>query len=614
MIECLPSVCENQFLISKEVVMKTTKNVCTKISTMNTVHRLLFVGFLLMALILTGCATGVGLTVQQPDNTADIPTIQVDESDQLQGTQVPEGTAADSNLATNSPEVVALSFFQAYMKANQAMESTLGNPEFDAQKYLSDDYLKQVAEIQAGFEGPGFDPILQAQAIPPEPIEVKEAQVDDGQATVILQFGRTVLEQPWERTISLEKIAGEWKIVPDRLTSGSLDSEATVQAFYDWYLAYIGTGEQFRNPLTDYAYRTAPHLTMDMVQKVDRMAEDGFGFDPFLCAQDVPTEIKLVASFYNGARPTVVMGSNFPGHFIIADLARTNFNTWLIRDITCGTNPTGYVKAFYTWALDYAVGSGEMHNPLLEGAYQDSGFLNHSLITELDSLVSSGESLMADPIFLAQDFPTIFNTEPCSEENCALVNMQYNDALIRQLRVDLVRDNGVLRIAGVSIPARLDSPQPAQEVTGVDFWVPFVDEVFGFAVSFPAGWQVKTSPVTDLHSPEEYPVMRTSSFVAPIEGSQAVPFRVEVMVGDEEILSYTFPIDEKVADTELNGYPAAVYRSEPGLISYVFRHPAKENVWVVFIDPVTQFPGREELAEAVDGVFEAMLSTVSFSE
>lgn len=594
--------------------MKITKNVRTKILTMNTVHRLLFVGVLLMALILTGCAPGAGLTVQQPDNAADIPTTQVDESAQLQGTQVPEGTAADSNLATNPPEVVALSFFQAYIKANQAMESTLENPEFDAQKYLSDDYLKQVAEIQAGFEGPGFDPILQAQAIPPEPIEVKEAQVDDSQATVTLQFGRTVLEQPWERIVSLEKFAGEWKIVPDRVEGGALAPEAAVQAFYDWYLAYIGEGEQIRNPMVDRAYRAAPYLAPGMVQKVDQMAEEGLIYDPFLCTQDIPAEIEPEASFYNGTRPVVVMSSSCPGHYMVADLSRVNFNQWAIQDITCGNNPAGYVKAFYTWALDYALGSGEMHNPLVEGAYQGSGFLSQSLIAELDNLVSSGKPLMADPIFLAQDFPSSFSTEPCSEENCALVNMQYNDALIRQLRVDLVQDNGALRIAGVSIPARLDSPQPAQEVSGVDYWAPFVDEPYGFALSFPAGWQVKTSPVTDLHSPEEYPVMRTSSFVAPIEGSQAVPFRVEVMVGDEEILSYTFPADEKVADMELNGYPAAVYRSEPGLISYVFRHPAKENVWVVFVDPATQFPGREELSEAVGNAFEVMLSTVTFGE
>ena len=594
--------------------MKITKIFGKNRLTMNPVHQLLLVCILLMALILSGCAPAAALTVQQPANAADIPTMQVGESAQLYGTQVPEGTSDEPNFAANSPEVVALSFFQAYIEADQTMGSALENPEFDARKYLSDDYLNQVAEIHAGFEGPGFDPILQAQAIPPEPIEVKEAQVDDSQATVTLQFGRTVLEQPWERTISLEKISGEWKIVPDRLTSDSLDAEATVQAFYDWYLAYIGSGEQIRNVLADYAYRTAPYLAMEMVQKVDRMAEEGFFYDPFLCAQDIPIEIKPVASFYNDARPTVVMGSNFPGHFIIADLARTNFNTWTIRDITCGSRPDGFVKAFYTWALDYAVGSSEMHNPLMEGAYQDSGFLSQGLIAKLDSLVTSGEPLMADPIFLAQDFPTTFNTEPCSEENCALVNMQYNDTLIRQLRVDMIRENGALRISQVSNPTRLDSPQPAQEVTGVDFWVPFVDEVYGFAVSFPAGWQVKTSPITDLHSPEEYPVMRTSSFVAPIEGSQAVPFRVEVMIGDEEILSYTFPAEEKVADTEQNGYPLAVYRSEPGLISYVFRHPARENVWVVFIDPVTQFPGREELAGAVDGIFEAMLSTVIFSE
>jgi len=240
--------------------------------------------------------------------------------------------------------------------------------------------------------------------------------------------------------------------------------------------------------------------------------------------------------------------------------------------------------------------------------------LSEGFVAQLDSLAGSGEPVMADPVFLAQDFPLAFNTQACTDENCALVNMQYNDALTRQLRVDLAQENGALRIAGVSHPARLESQQPAQELPGIDYWMPFIDEAYGFALSVPAGWQVKTSPVTDLHSPQDYPVMRSASFIAPVAGSQEVPFRVEVMVGDAEILAYSFPADQKIEDRDLNGYSAAVYRSEPGMLSYVLQHPARENVWVVISDPVTQFPGREELSAATGEAFEVMLSTVTFGE
>jgi len=325
----------------------------------------LLVLLLAAVLILAGCIPAAAGTIDQLDPTSSTPG----ETAPLPAVQLPADTPVSPSDGAASPEEVALGFFSAYVEASQTRRPALDDPELDAQKYLSEDYLLQVAEIKAGFEGAGFDPILQAQAIPPEPIEVKDSQVDGDQATVTLQFGRTVLEQPWERTVSLEKIDGEWKLVPDRLEGGALDPQASVQAFYDWYLAYIGTGEQFRNPLAEQAYRAASYLAPGMVQKVDRMLEDGLPYDPFLCAQDIPAEFTPLASFYNGARPVVVMSSSFTGHYLVADLSRLNFNQWAINNITCGSDPAGYVKAFYTWALDYALGSGEFHNPLMENAY-----------------------------------------------------------------------------------------------------------------------------------------------------------------------------------------------------------------------------------------------------
>jgi hypothetical protein len=72
------------------------------------------------------------------------------------------------------------------------------------------------------------------------------------------------------------------------------DPETVVQTFFDWYLAYAETG----NPLVDGAYRDSPYLTANLVSQVDEIIAsfEGGGYDPFLCAQDIPGAIET-ASF-----------------------------------------------------------------------------------------------------------------------------------------------------------------------------------------------------------------------------------------------------------------------------------------------------------------------------
>jgi hypothetical protein len=67
-------------------------------------------------------------------------------------------------------------------------------------------------------------------------------------------------------------------------------AETVARDFYNWYLDYIGTGETFRNPLADRAYRGHPLLSESLVAAVDVLGDtpEGFGFDPFLRAQNVP--------------------------------------------------------------------------------------------------------------------------------------------------------------------------------------------------------------------------------------------------------------------------------------------------------------------------------------
>ncbi len=566
---------------------------------------------MLLSLVLSACASGhlAAQTIETEPPAVELAPIEIQP---VTETELSEA-AGPSLPEEGTPEWVALRFFEAYRDAAEKMEPTLGNPEFTAQQYLSEEYLNQVAEIEAGFEGVGFNPILQAQMVPPAPVEIKESVVEGDLATVVLQFGRGMMPEPWERTISLEKIFGEWKIVPDKFDGGGLSPEDTVQAFYDWYLSYIGTGEDIRNPLVDQAYRAAPYLSTMIIADIDHMIEKGeLMADPLLCAQDVPEEVYPLASFDNASRPSVVMGTSFSGHTIVVDLVRSNFNMYSIKNITCGRSPSGTAKAFYTWALGYMTGSGEFRNPWADGAYVDSPFLSQAFIQSLDKRLSSDEPLIADPVFFAQELPQSINSSACPDENCAFINLQYGTSMFRQLKVEMVMENGNLVIDRISHPEGPEAQGPFEDVTGSEQWVPFVDEQYGYALRYPSHWQVESTPVSDLHTPEEYALMRSVRFTAPDHGEMQVSYSLDIRMESEENLAMLHPEENKVEEVEINGVKANVYRSDPGFLSYIFRHPTLQDTWLVFNDPISQFPGRETLAEQTAEAFQAMLSTITF--
>jgi hypothetical protein len=54
-----------------------------------------------------------------------------------------------------------------------------------------------------------------------------------------------------------------------------------------------------------------------------------------------------------------------------------------------------------------------------------------------------------------------------------------------------------------------------------------------------------------------------------------------------------------------------VYRSDPGIIYYVFQHPSRPGTWIILGDYVTQFPGREDFARSVEGLFQTFVSTIA---
>jgi hypothetical protein len=119
--------------------------------------------------------------------------------------------------------------------------------------------------------------------------------------------------------------------------------EQVVEDFYTWYLDYVaydveaGTRE---NALVDGAYRSNEHLTEDFVGRVDEkltaMRENGpgGGYDPFLCAQDIPEHVTVLDAQITGDQAQVTVETSFPNHQFSLQLEEGD-GGWQIADIVC---------------------------------------------------------------------------------------------------------------------------------------------------------------------------------------------------------------------------------------------------------------------------------------
>ena len=95
-----------------------------------------------------------------------------------------------------------------YIGDGDGMRNPLVNGAYRSSPHLSPQFVKQVDELVAGFEGGGFDPFLMAQDVPAE-IHVGEATVTDHTAVVPVTSSF-----PGHRfTVTLEEMSpGLWQI------------------------------------------------------------------------------------------------------------------------------------------------------------------------------------------------------------------------------------------------------------------------------------------------------------------------------------------------------------------------------------------------------------------
>lgn len=249
---------------------------------------------------------------------------------------------SDPASASAPPEQVVEEFYHWHLgyPGNSLVDRAYRDNEF-----LAPSLIRHVDELLDDFDKGGFDPFLLAQDLPEE-ITVEDATIEAKVATVVThqRFGGN----PDVRHVSVELalFGDEWKITGIVAPSAPVSQPVlgpveTVESFYGWYLGYIGdpATDTFRNPMVDRAYRGHELLTGRLVRQVDELLNsfEGAGYDPFMCAQDIPQTMTAEEITLNNGSAEVEVETSFAGHHFRVDLLRQD-GAWKIDEIRCAAS------------------------------------------------------------------------------------------------------------------------------------------------------------------------------------------------------------------------------------------------------------------------------------
>jgi hypothetical protein len=364
--------------------------------------------------------------------------------------------------------------------------------------HLAPSYIEEVDALLDSFDKGGFDPFLLAQDLPEE-ITVEDAIIEDEIATVLTHQkygGNPVLR---DLIVELASTDDGWKITGVRLpdtgpelftvpAEGGLDlanqlgvepnemgvepsgegylvtltPRGVVQAFYSWYLGYIGqTGlDTMRNPLVDRAYRSNQYLTETFVREVDDLL-DGFstgGFDPFLLAQDIPA-ITVGEALVSGDSATVVTYQHYAGNPNVREVQVElvlvdgfwKISGMVLPEVACGQSqmsPAQVVESFFDWYLAYIgdPATGSFRNPMVDGAYRGHVLLTERIVQDIDELLDSFDGAGYDPFLCAQDIPQRMTAEERELDGGTAMVEVTTSFVGHSFRVDLVNQDGSWKI------------------------------------------------------------------------------------------------------------------------------------------------------------------------
>lgn len=546
----------------------------------------------------------------------------------------PDPTAVPVPTTTEEPEEVVQLFFDWYLAYAETGNPLVAKAYHDS-PYLTGDLVSQVDEIIASFEGGGYDPFLCAQDIPGaiEAVSSWEARQEggDGEAAVnVSQIWNpgSEFESTRDMMVYLVTVDGRWLIneivcpLPEEAYPQTPD--AVVMAFYNWYLDYAATG----NPLVDKAYHDSPYLTADFANHVAEIIAgfDRGGYDPFLCAQDVPDYVMPQSLIMNGPTPSILAQTSFDQHFFTVDLRQMAGDIWQISNVTCGGDPAGSAKAFYTWYLGYIgdPATEQFRNPLVDGAYRESGFLTAEFIDKVDTIIAGFNGGGYDPFLLAQALPQGFSVDPGYLPDTAVVGLIFGEHSVRMIQVEFVQENGRWLIDDIVEATPPGATEPGLDTTG---WAVYTDAEYGFTFRYPADWALDPLPLGGPGMPDDWPVVSAFLLMPPDIAAElaarsgppdpeapavVAPFSLEVIVGDRAAFDRANPTADEEETAVINGQTVLIRRSQPGVVQVVWQPPDNDQLWLIFNDVVTEFPGRGEAAAAVSGVFWAMMETVAF--
>jgi hypothetical protein len=432
--------------------------------------------------------------------------------------------------------------------------------------------------------------------------------------------------------------------------------EGVVESFYRWYLGYPG------NAMADGAYQSSEYLSEGFIQEVDQAIasfERG-SYDLFLCAQDVPADFAVGAAVVSGDEANVVVDEIWnpdTDYELIRQLdvsLQQIDGVWLIAGIACPApeatppapessmpvTPESTVMGFYDWYLSYA---REVGNPLVDGAYRSSDYLDAAFVQEIDQIVASFDQGGFDPFLCAQDLPGgLALDDATASGDIATVtvreiwNADTEYELVYPVEVALRRDGDAWKITAIMCPepeAAAPEPDPSEgsepvEPAPVDGWSTFQDDGYGFRLQHPADWAFQE---VELRYPElDAPVVRIVHFLPQEWADQmnaggrpdpnnviVAPLGVEVSVGSAEEYRQRYGEPAQSEQVEINGYAVTVEQDTAGdmhMVRYVFQHPGQSDLWVTLVDQISGFSVRAEGNEDVMATLEQILYTFAFTQ
>jgi hypothetical protein len=249
-----------------------------------------------------------------------------------------------------SPEDIVEEFYDGYLAyigdpASSEMKSPVADRAYRSSEFLTDEFVRRIDDLitdnQEEYGYIPFDPFLCAQVVP-RYVMAETSNVSGDEANVVVKT--SCLNHRF--TVDLQRNEGdrEWKISgidcdnPQSISPMPegpipMTPEGVVSGFYSWYLWYA---KDVGNPLVDRVYHSSEYLSGGLIHAVDELlsSSDRGGYDPFICAQDIPESFTIGDVSNLGDVAQVVVNTSFAGHEFTVVLRFVD-GRWEISEVLC---------------------------------------------------------------------------------------------------------------------------------------------------------------------------------------------------------------------------------------------------------------------------------------